>query len=632
MSVIISSRRRVFPCTTFKPLAAAFVISLPAIAFAQTATGNSAQTVEVTASRNAQAPRDVLSDNTIITADQIAQSGQTNLVALLQQQRGLEIAANGGPGSTASVFMRGANSNQTLVLIDGVRIGSSTVGGATWENIPLAQVDHIEIVYGPLSSLYGADAIGGVVQIFTKQGDGLPHPSVMVGFGSYNERAEEASIGGSTSGDNRFHYALDVARDESDGFPATTPQAFTYNPKKQGYDKESASGQFSFDWSKGHTVGIDFLQSQNNAGFVQDAVIVDHQDERLNTISLYSRDQIMPNWKSLVQISKSEDKSYDSQAASAAFSVFNTTQNDFTWQNDFLIGTDLLQLIVGRREEKVDSTQVGIGGRERDTNSVAGSYQWKSGNQLAVLSLRDDDSSQYGTQTTGSVAYGYHLTSTLRVNASYGTSFRAPTFNDLYYPQYGIPTNQPEHSKNAETGIYYDDGKSQLSASYYHDHVTNLLEYAPVCPVEPTLYPYGCGYNIGHALLSGLTLGGRTKFGDFVAYGSVDFQNPVDQDKDAVLPRRARRHAELGLDYAAGNLNAGVDTTLSSSRNDADVNGNLVTMGGYGLLNVHAEYQLAKDWTVFGRWNNVLNKSYELAYGYTTPGSNAFVGLRYGFK
>lgn len=633
MSSFVTSSRRADLRLALKPLVFAIAVASPAISFAQSVADNNTQTVIVTASRNAQAPRDVLSDNTIITSDEIAQSGATNLIDLLQQKRGIEITTTGGPGTSASVFVRGANSEQTLVLIDGVRIGSSTLGGATWENIPLAQVDHVEIVYGPLSSLYGADALGGVVQIFTKQGDGTPHPSVMVGFGSYNERAVEASVGGSTSGDNKFHYALDVARDESDGFPATTPAAgpYSYNPNKDGYDKDSVSGQFSFDLAKGHAIGLNFLTSQNNAGFDQNPVYVDHMVENLDSYSLYSRDQLAAGWNSLVQLSQSKDKASNTNLPSSPNSIFDTTQNQLSWQNDFAIGTDLLQIIVGRLEEKVDTNTAGLGG-ERDTNSIAGSYQWKSGNQLAVLSLRDDDSSQYGSQTTGGLAYGYHLTSALRANVSYGTSFRAPTFNELYYPGYGISSNQPEKGKNAEAGLYYDDGKSQLSAVYYHNQITDLLVYAPVCPIEQSSHPYGCAYNVDRALLSGLSFGGRTKFGDFTLHGSLDFQDPKDETTDTILVRRARRHGEIGLDYQAGQIVAGVDSVFSSTRSDVDYNSDNVTLGGYGAVNLHADYQFSKDWTLFGRWNNVLNKSYELAYGYATPGSNVFVGVRYGFK
>jgi vitamin B12 transporter len=611
--------------------AIAFV--LPSLSFAQTTDNTSAQTIVVTATRTPEAPRDVLSDNIVITAEEIQQSGQTNLVDLLQQKRGVEITTTGGPGTTASVFIRGAANEQSIVLIDGMRVGSSTSGGATWENIPLSQIDHIEIVYGPLSSLYGADAMGGVVQIFTKQGEGAFHSSVTVGYGSYDTRTVDASVAGSSGGDMKIHYAFDVARDESTGFPATTPNAgpYSYNPNKDGYDKDSVSGQLSMDAGKGHTVGLSFLQTTNNAQFDQDPVFVDHLIENLNNYTLYSRDQFLPGWSSLLQLAQSEDKASNTNGADEPNSIFDTTQSIFSWQNDIALGPNMLQIIVERREEKVDTNTAGLGG-ERDTNSLAASYQWKSGNQLAVVSLRDDDSNQFGSQTTGSLAYGYHFTSALRANASLGTSFRAPTFNELYYPGYGIASDKPEKGKNAEIGLYYDDGVSQLSAAYYHNRITDLLVYAPVCPIEVDSHPFGCAYNVDHAVLSGVTLGAKTKLDNFTLHGSLDFQDPRDETTDTILARRARQHGSVGVDYHEGKIQAGVDSVFSGKRSDVDYNSNPVVLGGYGLLNLHANYDLSDDWTLFARWNNVLNRSYELAYGYATPGSNLFVGLRYGFK
>jgi len=626
-----------------KPLALAMSIALPSIAFSQTADNSPTQTVIVTATRTPQMARDVLSDNIVITAEEIQQSGQVNLIDLLQQMRGIEITTNGGPGSTSSVFIRGTKSAQNVVLSDGVRIGSSETGSATWENIPLSQIDHIEIVYGPLSSLYGADAMGGVVQIFTKQGNGAPNASASVGFGSYNTRTVDASISGSTAGDNQFHYAFGVARDESDGFAATTPAAYIYNPQKVGFDKDSVNGQLSWDVAQGHTLGLRFLQSTNDAQYDADDTFTAPEVERLNTYTLYSRDKIMPNWTSLVQLSQSEDKLWLSNGPnwmadydSAPSITSRTTQNNFSWQNDLVFGTDVLQLIAERHEEKLVSDS-GIGNIERDTNSVAASYQWKSGSQNALISLRDDQidqsaSSVAGSQSlskiTGNVAYGYHLSNTLRVNASYGTSFREPTFDDLYYPGYVNPTIQPEHGKNAETGLYYDDGKSQLSAVYYHNHITNLIAFGSSCPIAAD--PYGCAYNVGSALLSGLTLGASTSLGNFALHGSLDVQDPRDETLDTVLARRSREHGSLGVDYHEGKVQVGVDAIVSGKRYDDEAN--TQELSGYALLNIHANYEISKDLTLFGRWNNVLNKSYELANGYTTPGSNLFAGLRYGFK
>ncbi len=621
--------RAAFTRSLIQPLAITLAVgTAPLPCWAQASDIAAAQTVIVTASRIPQAPRDVLSDNIVISADEILQSGQTSLVDLLQQKRGIEITANGGPGTVSSVFIRGATSQQSIVLIDGVRIGSSTLGGATWENIPLSQIDHIEIVYGPLSSLYGADAMGGVVQIFTKKGDGAAHPSVMLGYGSYNTRTLDASVAGASDGDIKIHYALDATRDESSGFSATTPNVpfGIYNPDKDGYDKDSVSGQLSMDVAKGHVLGLSFLHSRNNAQFDGGPAFDDRDIENLNNYTVYARDQFTPGWTSLLQLAQSEDKLWNTNGPNwAAFgetpsNTFDTTQTSVTWQNDFALGGNVLQLIVERREEKVVTDTTGLGG-ERDTNSVAASYQWKSGNQLAMASIRDDDSNQFGSQTTGSVAYGYHLTSALRINASFGTSFRAPTFNELYFPFYGNTSIKPEQGKNAETGLYYDDGKSRLSAVYYHNHITDLIVTDSSC---------FCAKNVDRALLSGVSLGASTRLGSFGLHGSLDLQDPRDETTDAILVRRAKQHGSVGLDYRDGKVLAGVDSVFSGKR--FDDNANTVVLGGYGLLNLHASFDVSTDWSLFARWNNVLNKSYQLAYGYATPGSNLFAGLRYGFK
>jgi len=633
---------------SIKPLVLAIAMALPSFSSAQTSTDANAQTVIVTATRSPQAARDVLSDNIVISAEEIQQSGQVNLVDLLQQKRGIEVTTSGGPGAVSSVFIRGTKSAQNVVLIDGVRIGSSETGSATWENIPLSQIDHIEIVYGPLSSLYGADAMGGVVQIFTKQGDGALQASASVGFGSYDTRTVDASISGSTTGNNKFHYAFGVSRDESDGFTATTPVAYAYNPAKVGFNKDSVNGQLSWDVANGHTLGLRFLQSTNDAQYDADHISTAPEAEKLNTYSVFSRDKIMPNWTSLVQLGQSDEKLWLSNGPNwvadydnSPFINSHTTQTNLSWQNDLVLGADILQLIVERHEEKL-ATDFGVDG-ERDTNSLAASYQWKSGNQNAILSLRDDKfdqstSSAPGSQSiskvTGNLAYGFHLSSTLRVNASYGTSFREPTFDDLYYMGGGVsyanPTIQPEHGKNAETGLYYDDGKSQVSAVYYHNHITNLIAFGSSCPISVTTDPYGCAYNVGDAVISGLTLGASTSLGNFALHGSLDLQDPRDEMLGTVLARRSKKHGSVGVDYHEGNVQVGVDAILSGKRYDDEANTQV--LGGYGLLNIHANYEISKDLSLFARWNNVTNKNYELAYGYNTPGSNLFAGLRYGFK
>lgn len=605
-------------------LAASLATAFPLAALAQQ-NDAALPVIQVTSTRTPQPARDVLTDSVVITAEQIAASGQNSLVDLLQQQRGVEISRNGGPGTSASVFLRGASNAQNVVLVDGVRVGSSTFGGATWSALPLAEIDRIEIVYGPLSTMYGADAIGGVVQIFTRKGEGKPSFNAGAGLGSYGTRSLEAGLGGSTGGERALRYAFNVARERSDGFSATKPGNFSFDPDKDGYTRESASGQLAMDLASGHELGLRFLHSRLDADFDYSvAPVHDRVVSRAGAYSLYSRNRLLQNWTSLLQFSRGVDKAKTNYEFGT--DTANTRQDALTWQNDITLGTDLAQFLVERRIEHVDSSDFGVSG-SRATNAVAASYQMRRGAHLASASLRNDDSSQYGSKTTGSLGYGYRITDALRVNASAGTSFRAPTYNELYYPGYGVPGNRPERGRNIEAGVYYEKGSDRLSAVFYRNRVTDLIGYSGECPVSPENYPFGCAYNINRALLTGVTLGASTRFGPYTLRGSLDFQNPRDETTDLLLPRRARRHGSLALDYAAGAFSGGIETRFASRRYDDGANS--TALGGYALLNLYGTYQLSRDWSLYGRWNNMLDKNYELASGYATAGSNVFVGVRY---
>jgi vitamin B12 transporter len=608
------------------PLALASAISLALVTSAYAAESVQTPQVLVTASRLPQPASDVLSDHQIISAEEIANAGQVSVAELLQKTHGIEITSNGGAGTVTSVLMRGTTNAQSIVLVDGVRIGSSTLGGATWSAIPLSQIDHIEIVYGPLSSLYGADAMGGVIQIFTRQGTQGIAPNATFGVGSFGKRTLDAGVAGG-SAEHALRYALQTAREQSDEFSASKPSTgpYTYNPDRDGYTRTSASGSVSFAPVKGAELGMRFLHSRLASQFDAGPDYDDRMVSQLETLTLYGDVHISDIWRSKVQLSRSADKS--ASDASYGKDRANTTQTDVQFQNDLTIGTDLLQLVLEHRNEDVDADAAELT-RGRSSNSVAGAYQLKRGPHLATLSVRDDSNSQYGSNRTGNLAYGYRLGAALRVNASYGTSFRAPTFNDLYFPGYGVSSNRPEYGRNAEAGLVYTDGAARLTASVYRNRVTDLIDYAPVCPVEVASHPYGCAYNIKSATLSGLSLGGTKAFDNVDVRGSLDFDDPSDDSTGLRLARRAQRHASAGLAYTLGPLKAGVEGVFSGARfNDS---ANATRLGGYGIINLTASYAINADWSVFGRWNNVGNKDYELASGYATAGRNLFVGVRYG--
>lgn len=610
-----------------KPLAISLAVAAvfpSSFAFAEAA--EFAPTVVVTAGRQIQAAKDVLADNVVITEDEIAKSGASGIVELLQRQRGIEISRNGGPGTNSSVFIRGGSNAQNVVYVDGVRIGSSTTGGASWSVIPLSQIERIEIIYGPLSSLYGADAMGGVIQVFTKKGDKTIVPAVSAGIGSDGLYQLQAGVTGMT-GDVRL--ALNVAHEEAEGFSATKPAAgpYSYNADKDGYKQDSASGRLAWEISKGSELGLNFLQSRLRSQFDAGSSQDDYSVQKLGSLALYGKTKLADNWFTSLQFAHAADTGYTD--ASYGKSQIDTLQNSVSWQNDIRIGTDVLQLVAEHRKEDVETTTTGING-DRSTTSVAASYVLKRDAHLASASVRSDDSSQYGKHTTGSIAYGYHVSDVLRLNVSYGTSFRAPNFNELYYPGYGISTNKPEQAKNAEAGVYFDDGMSALSAVYYQNKATDLLVSTNVCPVEKASHPYGCAYNVNKATMSGLTLGASTHLAALTLRGSLDLQNPLDDTTGKQLARRAKRHGSLSAEYTLGVTKLGVESVFSAQRFD-DV-ANKKRLPGYGLLNLYASFDIATNLSAIVRWNNALNKDYELAKNYATAGSNVFAGVNYGFK
>ena len=519
-------------------------------------------------------------------------------------------------------------------------------------------IDHIEIIFGPQSSLYGSDAIGGVVQIFTKKGDGPAKVGASFGYGSYGTSISEASINGSTEGDQKIRYALAASQTLSMGFNTIAPNNKDgLNPtSRTGYVQDSITGRLSQEWSKGQELGLQFLNSRLNnqlPGIDPQEFLyqqIQNQVSTLGTYSFYSKNQVMENWRSLIQISAQTGTSLthapNTPDNSAYDSTLNQRQNTYTWQNDIAIGTDILQILAERKTQKISSNQLDynngnfnnyptpypmLGFSEtRNTNSGAIAYQLKRGSHLANLSLRNDSISGYGPQTTGAAAYGYFFNREWRANINYGTGFRAPTFNDLYYPGYGNTAVLPEKSKNTEAGLHYERAGLEGHVVVFSNSITNLIQASnsDSCPIGTGFS--GCASNVASAKITGGTLSGAAQVSSLSLKGSFTQQNPVNEASNSVLIKQAKQYGNLAAEYLYLKLTAGIGATFSGRRDDFQ--GANTGMGGYTIFNLYANYDLEKDLSVFARWNNALNKTYQLSYGYNTPGSNVFVGLRYAMK
>jgi vitamin B12 transporter len=584
---------------------------------------NTEDAVVVTAARFPQARTQTLQPVNVITAEDIARGGQQTLIEVLQTLGGVEIASNGGFGQPSSVFMRGANSGHTLVLVDGMRIGSATLGTTALENIPLSQIERIEVVPGQLSSLYGSDAIGGVIQIFTKSGKYAPASSITAGVGTYGTGSVSGGVN-RTLGDTDF--SVNFGYFESKGFDATKPGAFGHDPDRDGYRNENVSGRIVHRLDTRNELGLTVFQSDGRTHFDNDPTIDAVNHQTLSAFSLYSSNQITGRWQSLVRAGESEDKI----TTTGAFpSFFGTRQPQFTWQNNLKLGPGTAIAGAEYLAQHVTSDSP-FAQNHRTIKSAFAGYAGTYEEHDWQANIREDDNSQFGNHTTGLLGYAYRLTPELRLRVGAGTAFKAPTFNDLYAidPTGSFTPNpnlRPESSHSKEAGVSYQMGTNRFSATYFDNHIDDLVIFVVT---DPATFA-GTVQNLESARIRGVELGYQGSFAALQAYTRVTLQNPVDEVTGLMLPRRAKEFGSAGLSKTSGSWTLGGEVVASSARFDQAGEAEGSRMHGYALLNLTASYALDREWSIRARWNNVFDRDYELAQNFNTPGSNVFVALQY---
>jgi len=586
--------------------------------------------IVVTADRIEQSKESTLADVTIISREEIEQSGQSTLSEILSTQPGIEIESNGGLGATSNIHLRGTNSQSVVVLIDGMRIASATLGTTNFSQIQPELIDRIEIVRGPASSLYGSDAIGGVVQIFTKKGQGN-QASAMVGIGSHNTQQASATLSGASE---NTHFNAGVSNITSDGISSLRTHT-GLDGDKDAYRNFSFNGNISHTLAEGHEVGAQAYISQGRYHF-DGSNFPAYQDLDQSSYALTSNNELLDKWTSHLLVGQSKDD-LDS-IGSFGNSKIRTTQNQLSWQNDINLPLGTLVLAYDRLEDKVTSN-VDYSASKRINNGYLASYLLAQDAHTFKLGLRRDYNSQFSDHTTGNIGYGYQLNTFWKASASYGTAFRAPTFNDLYWPfqsfgafgsYEGNANLKPETSRNRELSISYDQGHHKVKATIFHNKINNLIV---CCQGLFNDTPA----NVGSATIQGISLSYEGWFSDYHLRASTDFQDPKDDDTGKTLARRSKAHGAVWLGKEWGDWAIGSQLVMSGKRyNDA---ANAIELGGYTLLNLTAKYNINPDWSINANANNVFDKKYALATtastfnltapDYNTDGANLFVSIRY---
>lgn len=585
--------------------------------------------VQVVGTRAPTALDRTVADVVIIDRDRIRATSADSLEDLLRREGGIQLSRNGGPGQSSSVMIRGSAASNTLVLIDGVRIGSATLGQTDLAAISLAQVERIEIMRGPGSSLYGADAIGGVVNIVTRRGDGAPYLHGNLAGGNHASGEAYAALSGSGEG---FDYALGLSGETGDGVSAVLPGDLfgIYNPDDDGFARYGVSLAGGYSWQKGQRIGLSYSASKlrsmfDSAEYPPPNFLPDASPDFRNRLTtqlttLDYQGTLSAAWAALLRASYQTDQL---QSGANVVSRYDTTRRQFTaqtsWtpstQHQWVAAVDLLTESIHSSDYRAP---------ERDNTGLTVGYTGRFGAQKLQADLRWDHNSVYDNQTTGKLGWGMDVAEGWSLRALAGTAFRAPTFNDLYFPNFGVATLQPERSRSIEAGVNYQAEQTSVSGTAYYNKVSDLIGYQSDPNQCPPGYDFGCAGNTSRALLQGITLQGLQQWGRLQFTLALDWLNAKDRDTDQTLNRRAANQQTFAVDWNDGPWQLGGTVLRVSQRPDAGV-----LLPAYALLNLNARWRFERFWQVEARLQNAFDKDYQPARDYQDAGRQFWLGLRY---
>jgi vitamin B12 transporter len=468
----------------------------------------------VTATRTAQTIDDTLASVTVIIREEIERRQPNSVQDVLRGVPGLGVTNSGGLGKQSSVFLRGTNSDHVLVLIDGLRVASATSGMAAFEDIPSDQIERIEIVRGPRASFYGSEAIGGVIQIFTRKGGGALKPLFSVGGGSYGTYKISGGVSG---GGKRGWFNLSASHLDTQGFNACDGFPFppgggcsTSEPDDDGYRNTAGNARAGYRFQNGleieghllHAEGHNEFDQADNPPFFDQEFFQNFSDTVQQVVGGKLRFSPLADWDVTMEGGRTLND-LDSINNPSSTDVFNTDRHSVSLQNDFsLVENHLLILGFDYYNDLVDSTEE-FALTSRDNKAGFGQYQGAFGSLDWVLGVRHDDNEQFGGATTGNVTLAYAFDNGLRLTAAWGRAFRAPSFNQIFFPGFGNPNLEPEESESAELGASGDQFGIKWSLNGYYTDVDELIAGVSnrVTCAPPFFF---CAQNIGEARILGL--------------------------------------------------------------------------------------------------------------------------------
>lgn len=576
--------------------------------------------IVVTASRFEEPRETTPQDVRVITKEEIERKNAAFVTDVLSTEPDLQVVQNGGPGTVATLFMRGGAGNQVLVMVDGVKMNNPTTGSADLSFLQTSDVERIEIIKGPQSTVYGSEAMTGVVNIITKKGAGPLQGSVALEEGSFNTERTTANVSG---GGKSFNYRGTAAFFNTDGIPIAK-NGFIPNP----YSNGTATARIGINPSDSSSVDVNLRYESDvthldnyvpGVGPVDTRNYIQYHD---NTLAA-ATGRIFPG--DTYEQSLTVSHLLDAFKGTDPVNVFNnyriSTATDVAdWQHTLRLQPLTLTGGVAYRTDAANSA----GSFNKSVNDSAGYLNGKLGliGDTLILSAgsRYDNYSSYGGNSTYRAGLLYIFKSLdLRFKANYGTGFRAPSLNELFFPNYGNPKLKPEKSAGYDVGVEQDlfDKKLTAGVTWFWQQYIDLIQ---------TNFNTFTADNIGHARTDGyevtlLALPGpnlRASLG----YTWLEARN---EDTGARLDLRPRDKATSSIVYVISKLTLTGEYQYVSDRFDSSLNR---TLAAYSLVNVKASYALREGVSLFARIENLFNQSYELAAGYGTPGLSGYGGIK----
>ncbi|RZA21824.1 MAG: TonB-dependent vitamin B12 receptor [Lysobacteraceae bacterium] len=609
-------------------------LALPSLGFAQDSDPKDLDNVVVTATRTAITVDAALAAVDVIDRQQIERSAARSLPELLRGRAGVSLVNQGGLGKLSTLFLRGTESDHTLFLVDGVRVGSATSGLTSLQDLPLEQIERIEIVRGPRSSLYGADAIGGVIQVFTRRGGNRAGVRGRARIGAGSNGLREASAGLDLRG-VRGGVGIALGHQSTDGIDSCRGIGAPFyagcgmdnpDPDRDGYRNNNASLRADFAAGDAWQFDAQALRARGHNFFDADPGWGLPDNSRVVQQVVGGGVRFRPNDVLSLRLSAGRNVDASDNFIGVTYSDrFETRRDSASLQGDLAIAQQQalsLGLDWLRDSGGVDGPSATFD-HSRGNRAAFVQYQGKFAAHDLQLSLRRDDNDQFGGHATGGVAWGYGFAEGWRVTASHATAFKAPSFNELYYPFFGNPLLQPETSRSSELSLGKRAGGWNWQLNAYQTRIDDLIVY------DTAIF---AANNIESSRIRGVELTASAQLDAWSLrgqFGTLDARNlSTGSNHGKRLPRRPQRSARIDLDREFGEaFGFGISGIAEDARWD-DV-ANILRVGGYGTVDARASWRFASEWTLQASLVNAFDRRYETSAYYNQPGREWSLSLRW---